>query len=348
MHLLCFAKSRGEAASTRQRVTALIKIADQLGWRTRMEFVPALPRWNILPQRWGRFVRHWRALAAAGPDTVILLQRTLRCPEFYWLLKLYRPKLRYVISDFDDAVWTHRPADVDFLLQMSDEVWCGSRTAVDYCSARHARVRFVPTTVDTRRFAIPRNEELNPVIGWVGDIHAHRDNLVFFAGILTQIHRDLPPFTLRLLGVPADDRLLRNAFSDLSSTLELAGWIPPGEVPNHIARFSVGVMPLTSNAFNAGKSALKLIEYLAAGVPVVASDVGENRFVVNAPQYGYTATTEGEWRSALAELLANADVRRTKGENGKKFVQEHYDVVQVYTSLLRELSTVVQSLKTQA
>lgn len=107
-------------------------------------------------------------------------------------------------------------------------------------------------------------------------------------------------------------------------------------------------MPLTSNAFNAGKSALKLIEYLAAGVPVVASDVGENRFVVNAPQYGYTATTEGEWRSALAELLANADVRRTKGENGKKFVQEHYDVVQVYTSLLRELSTVVQSLKTQA
>jgi len=126
-------------------------------------------------------------------------------------------------------------------------------------------------------------------------------------------------------------------FSFLGKNLDLIGFMSPSEIPGMISRFSIGIMPLEDTEFNRGKSALKLVEYLGAGVPVVPSDIGENARVVRAPEFGMLATTPQEWQEALTVLLTDGVSRHTKGEAGRNFVRTHYDRIQVYSVLLDEL-----------
>lgn len=339
VRLLCFAKSGGDAPSTRQRVLGLIDVAQAHEWETTLVMVRALSWWNILPLRFVEFFRFLTALRTVDRETVVLLQRTLRRPEFLWLMQVNRQRIPYIISDFDDAVWTHRPSDMDEILKLSDEVWCGSRTVLAYCAERHAHAKFVPTTLETERFSLTRNEESVPVIGWVGDVHAHKKNLKFFSDILRAIHADLPPFQFRLIGITAFEKEIREWFDFLGGRLQIVGWTPPEAIPQYISRFSIGIMPLEKNEFNEGKSALKLLEYLAAGMPVIASDVGENRYVVRAPEFGRLATTADEWKSALQEMLGDTVGREAMGKRGQSFVRSDYDRKHVYGHLLRELQS---------
>ena len=70
-----------------------------------------------------------------------------------------------------------------------------------------------------------------------------------------------------------------------------------------LARCHVGIMPLPADdPFAAGKSAFKLIEYLAAGLPAIASPVGENLRVLRDGETGYLAETPEEWTDALIRL----------------------------------------------
>ena len=71
-------------------------------------------------------------------------------------------------------------------------------------------------------------------------------------------------------------------------------------------RFFAGIMPLPpGDNFAAGKSAFKLLQYMAAGIPSVASPVGENRVVVRDGETGFPAASPEEWRTALRRLVAD-------------------------------------------
>jgi glycosyltransferase involved in cell wall biosynthesis len=248
-----------------------------------------------------------------------------------------RRRLGYVVSDFDDAIWVHSPGDVNRILRLSDEVWCGSKVIYDYMRSKGAAAVFVPTTIQTRAFQLVRTEEPVPVVGWVGDGAAHTANLQYFAKILAAIRPALPPFRLRLVGIGACRAVIETAFDFMQDSVDLIDWAAPAEVSGLIATFSVGIMPLVSNAFNEGKSGLKLVEYLAAGVPVMASDVGENTYIVCPPRHGFLATNNEEWKRGLTTLIKDASRGRAMGLAGRAFVQEKYDRESLYSALLATL-----------
>ena len=75
-----------------------------------------------------------------------------------------------------------------------------------------------------------------------------------------------------------------------------------------------GIMPLTDDAFSRGKSAFKLIQYLAAGLPAIASSVGENRQIIRPGQTGFLANTPQEWADALRFLSQNESDRLQMSE----------------------------------
>lgn len=330
-------KSRGEAASTRQRALGLLEVARAHGWQTEEYFVPAYPRWNYTPRRIIRFLGYWKAFRKTDRQTVVLLQRTLRCPEFLWLLRSMRPRLRYVISDFDDAVWIHSPRYFQALVELSDEVWCGSRVIFDHVKSMGKDPIFVPTLIHTSLFSGERFPESIPVVGWVGDGYSHRENLQFFADILRDILAALLPFRLRLIGIGSDKENITKTFAFMGEKVDYIDWLKPSDVPGAIARFSVGVMPLRADAFNAGKSGLKLIEYLVASVPVIASDVGENAFIVRPPVHGLLARNAVEWKAHLKTLLEQPETGTEMGKHGRTFVLREYDRSAVYGSHLLRL-----------
>ena len=91
-----------------------------------------------------------------------------------------------------------------------------------------------------------------------------------------------------------------------------------------VHRFDVGVMPLPDEPWALGKCAYKLIQYMACGLPVVASPVGMNREVVRHGVNGFLATTATEWEEALSLLASDAELRHRMGQEGRRLVEQQY------------------------
>ena len=85
-------------------------------------------------------------------------------------------------------------------------------------------------------------------------------------------------------------------------------------------------MPLPDGPWERGKCGYKLIQYMAAGKPVVASAVGVNVEIVEGWQSGMLADSQTQWHQALSALLANPDMGLSLGKNGRQAVEQHYSL----------------------
>ncbi len=83
-------------------------------------------------------------------------------------------------------------------------------------------------------------------------------------------------------------------------------------------------MPLPDEPWARGKCGFKLIQYMACGLPVVASPVGINTEIVDDGLNGYLASTTEEWVSAIQRLCLDAELRQRMGAAGRKRVEEKY------------------------
>jgi glycosyltransferase involved in cell wall biosynthesis len=87
-------------------------------------------------------------------------------------------------------------------------------------------------------------------------------------------------------------------------------------------------MPLTDTPFNRGKCALKLIQYMGAWKPVIASPVGENVVVVRDGESGFLARDAREWVDALDRLADDSALARRMGVVGRSRVEARYTVAE--------------------
>jgi glycosyltransferase involved in cell wall biosynthesis len=71
---------------------------------------------------------------------------------------------------------------------------------------------------------------------------------------------------------------------------------------------------------------LKVLQYMAAGLPVVANPVGVHCELIQHGRTGFLAETPAEWADAIAELAADPRRRGELGRNAREFVEGHYSV----------------------
>jgi glycosyltransferase involved in cell wall biosynthesis len=112
-------------------------------------------------------------------------------------------------------------------------------------------------------------------------------------------------------------------------------WEEAQEVKD-LQSFDIGIMPLTDDLWARGKCALKIVQYLAVGVPVVCSPVGMNRDIVRDGVNGFWTTTKREWVDRLGLLIEDPELRKQMGLAGRKIVEERYSL-QVVGERLIEL-----------
>ena len=86
----------------------------------------------------------------------------------------------------------------------------------------------------------------------------------------------------------------------------------------------IGIMPLADTPWEKGKCGYKLIQYMAAGLPVVASPVGVNCEIVEPGGNGFLARENKEWLQVLLTLAENRSLRYEMGRNGRKKVESFY------------------------
>ena len=131
---------------------------------------------------------------------------------------------------------------------------------------------------------------------------------------------------------------LKDYFKDVpfeTVFIDQLDWADPEAVPKAIEQyqFDVGVMPQNDSAFNRAKCAFKAIEYMACGVPVVASSVGENVHLIQPGINGYLASTSSEWQETLYKLLADPNLRKEMGEHALGTVRARYSYQSIVSTI---------------
>lgn len=243
--------------------------------------------------------------------------------SFERLLSLRR--LPYIV-DMDDAVFhrydQHSSQAVRRLLgqklvpliQGADAVTMGNQYLVEYASRHGAkRVEEVPTVVDPDRYPIlppPNGKRLR--LGWIGT----PANARYLDVVVAALRRLGPsiPITLVTIGAPE--------LPNLPVPQEAHPWQEETE-GELLASIDVGVMPLVDDRFERGKCGYKLIQYMAAGRPVIGSPVGVNSQIVT-PSCGLLATTADEWADAIRTLSQDQARRLAMGKAGRERVDRRY------------------------
>jgi glycosyltransferase involved in cell wall biosynthesis len=147
---------------------------------------------------------------------------------------------------------------------------------------------------------------------------------------LRQLSRRYPNLTFTSVGAKIDLRGVECRFLPWEQAHE----------SEMVELFDIGVMPLPETPYTLGKCGYKLVQYMAAGVPVVASPVGINRWLVRNGRNGFLASSTPEWVSGLERLLENCDTRHRIGARGRSFVERSLCTAVIAPRLARVLRRV--------
>lgn len=232
--------------------------------------------------------------------------------------------------DYDDAIFhrydLHRKASVRRLLgRKLDHLMAGAAlvTAGNGYLAARARaagapwVEVVPTVVDIEAYTpIVDRRDGAPCIGWIGSPSTWGE---FMAPIL--------PFILETAGA-GDAHLLAvgsSAAGGSHARLIRRDWSEETEV-DLIRQMDIGIMPLTDTPWSRGKCGYKLIQYMACGLPVIASPVGVNCEIIEHGVTGFLADSPAEWSEALRRLIDDRPLRASMGQAGRRRVERDYSL----------------------
>ena len=272
-----------------------------------------------------------RQLLAIGRADVVILQRKL-LPA--WQLALLRRRAKFLVYDVDDALF-HRDSFVrrSTLSRMrltrfrktvraADAVIAGNDYLRQYASAHTDpwRVHRVPTCVQPQWYRPATHERTGRAarLVWIGQ-RSMLPSLDCLREHLAAVARWLPDMHLRLVCDAATE------FPALQ--VELRRWSTATEAED-LADADIGISWLPDDLWSQGKCGLKVLQYMAAGLPVVANPVGIHRQMVVHGETGLLATTPSQWAAAIARLAADPGLRSRMGAAGRQRVEEQYSVEQ--------------------
>lgn len=246
-------------------------------------------------------------------------------------IKILRSKGVAVVVDMDDDLTCIHPANPAFHMlhprspAHAEHSWQNTMLACESASlvttstpalidryAHHGRGRVLYNCVPKRYLSVP-HEDSN-VVGWAGSVHSHPTDLQAMGPTPAQLLQIGHKFSIvgsidgvhNALGVPMS--------RDIAATgviKDIAAW------PLGVTTLGIGVAPLADSRFNASKSWLKMIEYAAVGVPVVASPRAEYARLAKLG-VGWLARNPKEWRLKLQTLISNPSLRAELSEKGRK------------------------------
>jgi glycosyltransferase involved in cell wall biosynthesis len=263
-----------------------------------------------------------------------------------WLLSRAPP----LVVDYDDAIFhrydLHRRCAVrrllgtkiDRAMKRAHTVTVGSPYLAERAHAAGARrVELLPSAVDVDRYRPDGHDRSGFVVGWIGTPQTAR----FLLGVrdaLQTFSRARPDVRFVFVGCPAG--------LDLGVPYVARPWSEATEAQD-VARFDCGIMPLPDEPFERGKCGYKLVQYMACGVPIIASPVGVNTEIVKPGENGYLAQSCDEWVAALEAIAAHPDDARELGRSGRERAEAGYSTRIVLPRLEALLRHAASSAKTR-
>ncbi|WP_266157813.1 glycosyltransferase [Dyella silvatica] len=258
---------------------------------------------------WKYYWRRLTQLLRADRHSVMWVEAELFPYLPYWLESMLSRSGIPFVAEYDDALFHNYDLSssslirrllgkkIDMVMRHASCVIAGNRyLAARAGQAAAQRIEIIPTAVDHRRYvAVTHRDRAQPVIGWIGS--------------------------------PATQKYLLDIRAALAQVCSRHhAWSEDSEAAT-IALMDIGIMPLIDGPWERGKCGYKLIQYMACGLPVVASPVGVNADIVRAGDNGYLAADNAAWEDALNRLLTDASLRQRMGSAGRERVEREYSIV---------------------
>ncbi|MGI5908178.1 MAG: glycosyltransferase family 4 protein [Christensenellales bacterium] len=268
------------------------------------------------------FRRVCRVLAARRKFDLLVVEKELAHGLPCFVERLLLGGSAYTL-DFDDAhALRYRQGrvtrllfknKVDRLCERARLITVGNRWYFGHI--KKGVLEYLPTVVDAARYPLEgfeKQERPVPVVVWIGSpgtVSYLKALVPVLAGVAKK-----HAFRLRVIGAQIEAHGL---------DVECVAWDAKTEF-SLLANSDIGIMPLSGTAWEDGKCGYKLIQYMAAGLPTVASPAAANREITLEGETGFLASSEARWRAALSTLLANGDMRRRMGAAGRARALSHY------------------------
>jgi Glycosyltransferase len=283
-------------------------------------------------------------IATAGNYDIVFIQKDILLPGMDVLLRMINHR---IIFDFDDALYAQNPAVkrlhrwlsyqrkavLDRMLKISSIVLVENEWNKSYAMNYCKDIRILTGPIDTDRFTPAHNRKpcAAVVVGWIG-APTTAPNLKLIEPVFCRLTIKYPDLVFRFVGsgnFPFDNTL----------AIERHDWRLSTEV-ELLQSFDIGIMPIEDHAWARGKGGTKLLQYMATGLPCVASPVGINKEIVVHGKTGFLTETERDWFERLSFLIENSQERRQMGAHGRTRAEEHYSLHQavlVWDKIFREV-----------
>lgn len=305
-------------------------------WRRRAYYV------RIMAER---IIRFAGIIAIAHRYDVIFLQRST-FP--FGLERLLAARAKAIIFDFDDSIYRSDPDDretgwvgrlkertkaseVSGILRVSRAAVVENGFLRQYAERFCRDVVTIPGPLDTDHFKVKNKYNEGPVvIGWIGS-PSTTAYLPMIDDSLAAVQASHSGARIRLIGA--------GVFGFCSARAESVSWSLESEA-SELQSFDIGVMPMPHNDWTDGKLGVKMLLYMASGVPAVVSYTATNAEVIEHGVNGFLARTPGEWREILLLLAKDPALRRRVGAAGRKTVEEGYSLKSGMPALLELLTRI--------
>ncbi|HEV8060410.1 MAG TPA: glycosyltransferase [Gemmataceae bacterium] len=314
------------------RLAALVEHPDHVCCRYRLRAYEPILRaagctfdYLSLDKGWSLHPSFWQALHRA--DAVVLQRQFL----LGWQRALLRQTARRLIFDLDDAVFlrdsysprglqsARRWRQFGAIAHKADVVVAGnSFLQAKSLEAGAHQTTVIPTCVDADRYQIAEHarQDAGVQMVWVGSSSTLQG--------LTRIGPLLESIGQRWLGLSL--KLICDRFFHLRNLPVIpCSWKGATET-REIAAADIGISWIPDDDWSRGKCGLKILQYMAAGLPVVANPVGVHRDLVIHGETGFLAESPSDWIEAVGRLMHDRELRRRLGRAGRRRLETHFSV----------------------
>jgi glycosyltransferase involved in cell wall biosynthesis len=241
------------------------------------------------------------------------------CPYFLEKLLLFRKNFSLDFDDYAGTSYKTNPFKrvflknkIDNLAKVAKFVTVGNNWYFTEINSNN--LVYLPTVIDLNKYTSIKKHNNDHVITlvWIGSPATikYLDNLKTVFQKFSQSRK----FKLKIIG---------GKFNLPGVDIQEVVWSSESEI-EEILTGDIGLMPLNDTLWEKGKCGFKLVQYMACGLPVVASPSPANKEIIEINKTGYIASDTSQWEYYLDKLMREHELRADFGACGRQRVEKLY------------------------
>jgi glycosyltransferase involved in cell wall biosynthesis len=261
--------------------------------------------------------------------------------NFLWVSPFGKPMMEYFVAklarklvyDIDDMVFLGHSSEANrklqaikgktkmiYMMKKADHVITCTPKLDEFVRQYNSNTTDISSTIDTEEY-IPKKDstfEGKVTIGWSGS-HSTSQYVKLLEPVFSRLVDENFDFKVLVIG---DTKF---SFNDKRIELEVLPWVRDTEVAD-LSKIHIGVYPLPDEPWVYGKSGLKALQYMALGIPPIASDLGTIVRIIEHKKNGHLVTSIDDWVAAIKEISADKQLQRDIGAKAIDTVESRFSL----------------------